>query len=183
MKRAKRNSKVAAIAAQVKKEKALKKAQSLDDHGSKNTEHSRILKNSLAKLVKELLPIAVEEYKDTRSQGKAYVITNMLTEIRGIISQIENSIDEDRLGAIVSKVVTQALRGSITRQANQILIIRNALPHKVNNSSHRRSFGLLLDQLQKDYEQNIVSTISDIESRLAEGIREVLKGKSKKKRG
>lgn len=145
-------------------------------------EHNKILKDSLVDLVQDLLPLAIADYKDNHTQGKAYVITNMISEIRGVIAQIESSIDADKLVVTVSSVIAIQLRASINRELNAILMFKNSIDQKINNSAHRRTIELLLNSLQKDYEQNIIATISNIERDMAEAIKTVLKGKQNKKR-
>lgn len=148
---------------------------------TRKSDHPKILKESLSTLVNELLPLAIEDYKDSRSQSKAYIVTNMLSEVRSVITQIETSIDEDKIILEVSKAVTLSLRSSITRMMNQVVMAKKVLPMKIKDTSARRNFEIILDKITKDYEQNVVETISKIEERTTHAVKELLKGKQKNK--
>jgi hypothetical protein len=149
--------------------------------------HNEILKHSLNLLIEDLLPVAVASYSDNPKQGAAYAVTNIISEIRGVIQQLESAVDADKILAAVSREVALSLRMSVTRMVGHITLLKEGLPLKVQDSGLRRDMALLLDEIMKEYDANMTEVITNVEIRVANAITEIVKGpkqykKSKKSR-
>ena len=144
--------------------------------------HKEILKYSLELLIKDLLPLAVVAYNTSPKQGAAYAVTNIISEIRGIIEQLESSVDADKIMVAISQEVALALRMSINRMAAHITLLKEGLPLKVKDSAIQRDMGLLLSDIMKEYEANMTEVITNIEIRIAKAVGEVIKGSKTKSR-
>lgn len=144
--------------------------------------HNAILKHSLKLLIDDLLPLAVTSYSKSPKQGAAYAVTNIISEIRGTIQQIEAAVDADKILAAVSQEIVLALRVSINRMVGHITFIKEGLPLKVNNPSLRRDITVVLDGIMKEYESNMTEAITDIELRIAKVINEIVKGNQPRKK-
>lgn len=144
--------------------------------------HHEILKHSLNLLIEDLLPLAVEEYSDNPKQGAAYAVTNIISEIRGTIQQLDAAVDAEKIRAAIINEVALALKMSITRMAGHVTLLKDGLPLKVRDSAIRRDMGLLLDDILKEYEANMTEVITNIEIRIANAIGGVIKGPKTQRR-
>jgi len=152
--------------------------------------HIKILKKSLRVLIK-LLPKAIKEFRKKPSGRTAYPITNIISEIRNLIAQIESSVDQAAIVAAVSQAVAVSLRGAISQMATHIISTKKALPLKIKDTASRRAVTLSLDQVLKEFERIMSDIIPDIENRVYTSVQKELKnptrgstksGKSKKKK-
>lgn len=144
--------------------------------------HHKILKHSLQLLIDNLLPLAVRSYSNDPKQGSAYAVTKIISEIRETIQQLEAAIDGDKILDAVSREIATILRMSIVRMASHITLIKEGLPLKVKDSATRREIGLLLEDILKEYESNMTEVVSNIELRVANTVKEIIKGSPKVRR-
>jgi hypothetical protein len=166
----------------VKKSKFGKKYREKLLQASKNRHnHIAILRHSLTLLIEELLPVAVRKYQTDPGQGATYSVTNIIAEIRGVISQIETSVDTDSILIEVNKAVATAIRISINRMANHLVILKESLPVKIQDSATRRNMAIILDGILKEYEVVMMGVVSEVEARVAVAVKDVVKGKIAKR--
>lgn len=145
-------------------------------------DHGEILKHSLRLLIEDLLPLAVESYSKSPKQGAAYAVTNIISEIRGTIQQLEAAVDTDKILMAISREIAMSLRMSITRMAGHITLLKEGLPLKVKDSGLRRDMTLLIEDILKEYEANMAEVITDVELRISKAVNEVVNGPSTYKR-
>lgn len=136
--------------------------------------HLKILKKTLRVLIK-ILPQAIREFKGKPSGRTAYPITNIISEIRGLIGQIESSVNQDTMTTAVSQAVAMSLRGAMSQMITSIVSTKKSLPLKVDDTDSRREIGLYLDNVLKEFEAIMAETIPDIENKVHVAIQSVLK--------
>ncbi len=141
----------------------------------KDRNHQDILKESLGLLIDELLPVAVESYTETQKQGAAYAVTNIISEIRGTIQQLDSAVNADTILEAINREVANVLRMSITRMAGHITLVKEGLILKVKDSATRRDMDLLVDGILKEYESNVTEVINNIDIRISSALRNVIK--------
>lgn len=156
---------------------SIRKAKKLLNKSDDKELYKRILKITLRSLVGELLPTAILEFRNDPKGSTTYPITNIVAEIRGIISQIETSINVDDIVHIVSEGVSNSLLNltSIT-QSNMARVQRN-LPMNIHDRAIRKDVEVILTEIGREFEKNIVDTVSEIESKIYSSIKPLFVGK------
>jgi hypothetical protein len=141
--------------------------------------HARILRIALKTLVGELLPKAVKEFKSKPTGRTTYPVTNIVSEIRGVISQIESIINAEEISETLSYLIAVSVKRAISNILNNIEVAKKSSLIEIKDTSLKREVGVLLDTLKKEQEKTLIEMIEDINIKINSSITSVITNKKK----
>lgn len=144
--------------------------------------NNEILGQSLNLLIQDLLPLAIQNYLADSRQSNAYSVTNIISEIRQVISQLESSIDSSSIIDNVNTAISASLRILITSVTNYIVITKQSLPLKIDDTGTQKEINIILDSTLKEFQKIISDTVHDIDKRVSEAVNGAVKGKVGRKK-
>jgi hypothetical protein len=167
----------------VKNGKIVKKKKSVESRYK--PDNAKILVRSLHTLVEEMLPLAVRAYKTKQSRGNVYTITNIISEVRGVIQQLSTLIDSRKVKNEINEILMQVLRKFLSIMIQRLHEIKETHAVKITDSAHRRQLELVIEDIQRNFEKEIQITLTEIDLRISNVIHAILapdkKAKSKKR--
>jgi hypothetical protein len=156
---------------------ALKKAKKILNNSGDKELYKKILKVTLRSLVGELLPTAIIQFRNDPKGSTTYPITNIVSEIRSIISQIETSINVDDVVNTVSEGVSNSLMSMSSSIRAHITGVKRNLPIHIHDAAIRKDVEVIVTEIGREFEKSMMSVVAEIESKIHSSIKPLFVGK------
>ncbi len=152
-------------------------------------DNTKILVKTLFVLVQELLPSAVKDFKGAKTANKrntAYTVTNIISEIRQCISQLDGLIDTTRVKNEINGIVALVLRNFLEKISSHLDSTKESMRIKTTDSAVVKQIEMLLDGITTEFQKELSNMAAEIDVQVTNSINEILsppkKRKAKKKK-